>query len=130
MSDDPSLSFAAPTLAWRLEACSADELDALDYGVIGFDADGRVQRYNACESRLAGLAPARVLGRLLFTQVAPCLNNERVAQRFADADRAGTLLDHTLDHVLTLRMRPLTVQLRLLAAPTLHWRHVLVRRPA
>ena len=45
-----------------------------------------------------------MLGRPLFTQVAPCLNNFMVAQRFEDAADEGSELDDTIDYVLTLRM--------------------------
>ena len=81
-----------------------DELDELDFGVIGFDAAGIVRAYNACESKYAGLSPARVLGQPLFSVVAPCMNNFMVAQRFEDAAADGTLLDSTIDYLLTLRM--------------------------
>jgi len=89
-----------------------------------------VQRYNAAESRLAGLSPDRVLGLPLFTTVAPCMNNYLVAQRFEEARERGEPLDDTIDYVLTLRMRPIKVKLRLLATPGQVLRHVLVLRNA
>jgi hypothetical protein len=51
-----------------------------------------------------------------------------VAQRFEDAAQNGEVLDLLLDYVLTLRMRPTNVQLRLLSAPGAHYRYVLIRR--
>lgn len=122
------LSFAAPDLHARLAQLAEDELDRLDFGVIGFDGDTRVCRYNRTESDAAGLTPPRVLGQPLFTNVAPCLNNFMVAQRFEDAEDEGTVLDATIDYVLTLRMRPVKVALRLLAAPDRDVRYVLVQR--
>jgi len=65
-----------------LGAMEHDALDALDVGVIGFNAETLVRRYNATESRLAGLSADRVMGLPLFTTVAPCTNNFMVAQRF------------------------------------------------
>ena len=59
---------------------------------------------------------SRVVGQPLFTVVAPCMNNYLVAQRFEDAAATGTVLDATIDYVLTLRMRPMKVHLRLLAS--------------
>lgn len=116
----------------RLEALTAEQLDDLDFGVIGFDGDTVVRVYNRFESAAAGLRPQSVLGRPLFTEVAPCMNNFMVAQRFEDAaaDAAGdtTGLDATIDYVLTLRMRPEKVALRLVADPSLKHRYVLVRR--
>lgn len=121
-------SFASPLLLDFLNQAEDAELDALDFGVIGFDAEGVVMRYNAFESKAAGLSPERVLGHSLFTVVAPCMNNFMVAQRFADALAEGEALDATIDYVLTLRMRPVKVQLRLLTAPHCATRYVLVHR--
>ena len=69
-----------------------------------------------------------MLGHDLFTVVAPCMNNFLVAQRFEDAAAAGAALDATIDYVLTLRMRPVKVRLRLLSAPEGPHRYVLVQR--
>jgi photoactive yellow protein len=124
----PDLSFAAPDLHARLAHLGTDDLDRLDFGVIGFDGDTNVSRYNRTESDAAGLTPPRVLGQPLFTNVAPCLNNFMVAQRFEDAEDDGTVLDATIDYVLTLRMRPVKVTLRLLAGPDSAIRYVLVQR--
>lgn len=122
------LTFDFPELASRLDACSTEELDQLDFGVIGFDANTEVSRYNAFESQAAGLSPQRVLGQPLFTNVAPCMNNFMVAQRFDDALEQNIALDETVDYVLTLRMRPVKVALRLLSSPGGATRYVLVKR--
>lgn len=112
----------------NLDSLSESELNDLDFGVIGFDAEGIVRRYNTYESAAAGLSPSRVVGHALFTVVAPCMNNYLVAQRFEDAAAAGDLLDATIDYVLTLRMRPVKVKLRLLASSGAVHRYVLVQR--
>lgn len=112
----------------QLLALQADDMDRLDFGVIGFDADGVVRQYNAFESKAAGLASDRVLGHPLFTVVAPCMNNFMVAQRFADAREQGVALDDTINYVLTLRMRPTKVKLRLLCQPADDLAYVLVQR--
>lgn len=118
--DFDSVSLAA------LGTADAAALDALRFGVIGFGADGLVTVYNAVESAGAGLRPAHVLGRHVFTEVAPCMNNFMVAQRFEDEAE----LDATLPYVLTLRMRPTPVRLRLLRGVTSATRFVLVERKA
>ena len=130
MSAVLSLSFGQADIVSALSACSVEELDALDFGVIGIDAEGLVRTYNAFESKFAGLAPHRVLGHPLFTVVAPCMNNYLVAQRFEDAAADGGVLDSTIDYVLTLRLRPVKVNLRLLSCPGAGLRYVLVRRPS
>lgn len=128
MTETPAPAFDTPRLVERLDALPETALDDLDFGVIGFDTANVVRRYNAYESRAAGLSPARVLGHDLFTAVAPCMNNYLVAQRFEDAAAEGSELDATIDYVLTLRMRPVKVRLRLLAAPAADHRYVLVQR--
>ncbi|AVR95766.1 phosphonate transporter [Pseudoduganella armeniaca] len=123
-----ALSFDAVDLAQRLGAASAEDLDAVEFGIIGFDADTVVRQYNRFESQAAGLSPTSVLGLPLFTTVAPCMNNFMVAQRFEDAAADGAALDETISYVLTLRMKPVKVLLRLLALPGAPMRYVLVQR--
>ena len=45
------LTFHSADMAVRLAALSPAELDGLDFGVIGFDADTVVTQYNAYESK-------------------------------------------------------------------------------
>lgn len=122
--DKAGCGFEDPDLAKRLDAASETELDALTFGVIGFNADGEVETYNAFESAAAGLSMTRVLGRHLFDEVAPCMNNYLVAQRFEEEET----LDEVLPYVLTLRMRPTSVRLRLLKWPGGRLRYLLVER--
>ena len=128
METQLALDFAQPDIFDPLLALTADGLDLLEFGVIGIDAETVVRDYNALESRMAGLSRERVVGHPLFTVVAPCMNNFMVAQRFEEAAATGQALDLTLDYVLTLRMRPIKVQLRLLASPKSARRFVLVSR--
>jgi len=128
MNTQLALQFSQPEILDQLLALNAGELDTLDFGVIGMGADTLVCDYNALESKLAGLSKERVIGHPLFTSVAPCMNNFMVAQRFEDTAAAGQALDLTLDYVLTLRMRPVKVKLRLLASPRADRRFVLVNR--
>jgi photoactive yellow protein len=116
-------SFEAVTLS-VLEAMSVEELDALSYGSVGFGPDTIVQRYNATEARMSGLDPSTVVGVPFFDAVAQCMNNFMVAQRFVDEPQ----LDEIVPYVLTLRMRPTKVRLRLLADPGLPRRYILIER--
>jgi photoactive yellow protein len=122
------IDFKEADIAAKLAAMSSSEVDTLEFGVIGMDAQTIVRLYNAHESQYAGLSPARVLGQPLFTVVAPCMNNFMIAQRFEDTAKGGTSLDATIDYVLTLRMRPIKVKLRLVAEPAYPLRYVLVAR--
>jgi photoactive yellow protein len=128
MRDSAPLAFSAADVYARLDALDEAGLDGLDFGVIGFDADTVVRRYNAFECRYAGLAVSRVVGEPLFTVVAPCMNNYLVAQRFEDAAASGAPLDATIDYVLTLRMLPVKVNLRLLALAGHSLRYLLVSK--
>jgi len=107
-----------------LESMSTAEQDALPFGVVGFGPDTVVQTYNATEAKMSGLDPSTVLGVPFFDAVAQCMNNFMVAQRFEDEPR----LDDIVPYVLTLRMRPTKVRLKLLAAPDMPRRYVLIER--
>jgi photoactive yellow protein len=104
------LTFTQAELLNELEAADGDTLDALAFGVVGMAADGTVTSYNAAESRLSGLSPAKVVGRHFFSAVAPCTNNFMVAHRF----EIEAEIDDIIDYVFTLRMEPTKVRLRLL----------------
>ena len=108
----------------ELEALGPDGLNGLAFGVIGFDRETNVDAYNSTESRLAGLDPSQVLGLPLFATVAQCMNNFMVAQRFEEEAE----LDATIPYVLTLRMRPTRVRMRLLATAETARRYVLIER--
>jgi photoactive yellow protein len=110
--------------AAELQAMPAETRDRLPFGVVGIDAGGLTRVYNATEARMAGLNSDAVLGKSFFDAVAQCMNNYMVAQRFADEPE----LDATLPYVLTLRMRPTKVRLRLLATPSAPLRFVLIER--
>jgi len=100
------------------------ERDALPYGVVGLDPDTTVRTYNATEARMSGLDPATVVGVPFFDAVAQCMNNFLVAQRFEDE----AVLDETIPYVLTLRMRPTKVRLRLLKTPDTALSYILIER--
>ncbi len=103
-------------------------IDSLGFGVIGFDQNCFVCRYNTNESRAAGLVPERVIGKHLFSVVAQCMNNYLVAQRFEDAQRNGVVLDDVIDYVLTLRMLPTKVKMRLISSPANPTRYIFIQR--
>ncbi len=107
-----------------LDGMTADERDALPYGVVGFDADTIVKIYNATEARMSGLDPSTVFGVPFFDAVGQCMNNFMVAQRFEDEAE----LDDIIHYVLTLRMRPTKVRLRLLANQDVSHRYILIER--
>lgn len=107
-----------------LAALEGDDVDRLSFGVVGMSATGTVEVYNATESKLAGLPRDSVLGTDYFSTIAQCMNNFMVAQRFEDEPE----LDAIIDYVLTLRMRPTPVKLRLLKSAASPRRYILIQR--
>ncbi|WP_210245494.1 MULTISPECIES: hypothetical protein [unclassified Tardiphaga] len=107
-----------------LQAMRPDDCNQLPFGVIGLDRSGIAKLYNATESRMAGLSPDKVIGSDFFGAVAQCMNNYLVAQRFEDEAE----LDTIIPYVLTLRMRPTQVRMRLLASPSAPLRYILIAR--
>jgi photoactive yellow protein len=123
VGDDTALTFASVTIT-ALDAADDATLDGLTFGVVGLDGSGITTRYNLRESRLAGLSRDTVVGQDFFMTTGICMNNFLVAQRFEDE----ASLDVVLDYVLTLRMRPTPVKLRLLKHPASATRYVLIQR--
>lgn len=115
-----NLTFEEATIQSLLEA--ADQLDTLNFGVIGINDASDVVIYNTFEASSAALRQARVLGKKLFSEIAPCLNNAMVALRFENEPE----LDVIISYVLALRMRPIPVRLRLLKKINYDTRFLLV----
>lgn len=116
------MKFDDPEILGNLETASGNEMDALDFGVVGMQGNGTVTLYNAFESNLSGLEPNRVLGRNYFEQVAPCTNNYMVAQRFLDEPE----MDATILYVFSFFMKPTAVRLRLLRSAAAKSMYLLV----
>jgi photoactive yellow protein len=117
-------NFAELDLLDRLEESGDAALDEAPFGIIGMTVDGVVTTYNVAESRLAGLSPAKVIGRHFFSEVAPCTNNFMVAQRFENE----SVIDVVIDYVFTLRMKTTSVRLRLLKQAGRKRMYLLVER--
>jgi photoactive yellow protein len=117
-----NLTFDEVSIKALLEA--RNQLDTLSFGVIGFNDNSEVVVYNSFEAKSAALRQARVLGKNLFLEIAPCMNNAMVAHRF-DLEPE---LDVIISYVLALRMRPIPVRLRLLKEPDTSTRFLLVDR--
>ncbi len=105
-------------------ACAPAELDKLHYGVVGLSPEGIVEIYNSTEARLAGLPQDSVLGAHFFLDIAQCMNNFMIAQRLEDEPE----IDAIIDYVLTFRMRPTPVRIRLLKKRGVARRFVLIER--
>ena len=95
-------------------------LDRLPFGIVGLSPQGIVEVYNQTEARLAGLNRDDVLGTAFFLSVAQCMNN------FLVEDEEE--IDAILAYVLTFKMRPTPVRLRLLKRADHPRRYLLIQR--
>lgn len=123
-----SASFEDIDVLTTLNSLTDFELDHLGFGVIGFDSNEIIRAYNAYEVDWAGLQKASVIGTHIFDVVAPCMNNYLIAERLRCSLQEGTCLDYVIEYVLTLRMRPTPVTLRILSSPTSAMQFILVHR--
>jgi photoactive yellow protein len=124
------LQFDDTTVLVNLHALDENQLDQLDFGVVAFDQGSVVKRYNLYEIQATGLKRERVIGNPFFTDIAQCMNNYLVAQKYLDASDTGQPLDQTIGFVLTWRMRPTPATLRLLSSPDIPLQYLLLKRAA
>ena len=112
-SDSPPA--AAPDPNALLEAADGmtpEELDQLPYGMIQLDANGRILKYNAVESRLASLPQTQAIGKQFFTEIAPCTKVQDFYGRF----REGVIresLDTSFQFHFAFKQNPRDVTVRL-----------------
>ena len=100
----------------RIENLAEAEFDALPFGAIKLDFDGRVVQYNAYEAKLAKRDPKLVIGRNFFTEVAPCTNVQEFAGRFRSGVDAGSL-NITFPYRFLFPERYIDVEITMMLAP-------------
>lgn len=122
------INFDILRLGQTLSQLSCEQLNKLEFGVIGFDDEGLVRVYNTYESKMTGLSHESVMDADLFSTVAPCMNNFLVAQKFEDAVHEKVELDEIIDFVLTLKMKPTRVKLRLISSLQLPYNYIIILR--
>lgn len=98
MSTEPNQPSAAPDALYAADTLSAEELDALPYGMIQLDSRGTILRYSSAETRLSGLTADECVGRSFFDEIAPCTHVQEFYGRFRDGVRS-----QQLDTVFTFR---------------------------
>lgn len=98
-------------LAPFLDRLTAEELDAIPYGVIQLDDAGIVRSYNRTEAENVG-GPARPVGRDFFRDVCPSANVPEVRGRFCQAVDEHRL-DETFQHTFSCGPLPRRVQMRM-----------------
>jgi photoactive yellow protein len=88
-----------------------EEIDGLAFGAIELDADGRIVSFNATESRLSGRARDAVVGKLFFSEVAPCTRRPEFYGRFQRLVAGGP--SAVFDYVFDYKMSPKQVRVHM-----------------
>ncbi len=85
------LSFEVSDLAAHIERLAPEQLDALPFGAIKLDRDGRVVVYSESERALSGYGTRPTIGKVFFTEIAPCMSDPGFRGRIEAARERGTL---------------------------------------
>ncbi len=91
---------------------SVEELDALPFGVVEIDSEGRVLSYNQAEADDTGFESQRPIGRDFFTEVAPSAFSEEVFGRYVEGFSTHQL-EAQFRFTFTHGALPRTVQMRM-----------------
>lgn len=108
-------AFDDPDLATRIDAMSAEQIDALPFGVIRIGDDGVVRHYSAREAALSGFGPRNAIGLDFFARIAPCMDAPLVRGRIEKA-LAERTLDIRISHVGDFADRQRLLDLRAVSA--------------
>jgi photoactive yellow protein len=104
-----------------LEGMSRQEFDALPFGAILLDRQGVVQRYNEWEARLAQRDPGRVIGRNVFTDIAPCTDVAAFRGRLEELVESGQK-SYFFDYTFRFPWGERRVRVRfLIESPDMRW---------
>lgn len=72
----------------RVDSLTHEELDALPFGAIQLDREGRILRFNEYEANLSNRRAPDTVGRNFFRDVAPCTNVREFHGRFLEGPSA------------------------------------------
>ncbi len=98
-------------LAPFLDRLTAEEMDALPYGIVQLDVEGRVLSYNRAEAENVGVTP-RPIGQRFFYDVAPSADVPEFHGRFLEGVEAQNL-DETFGFTFSCALMPRRVRVRL-----------------
>lgn len=97
MSTTDLPSFEAEDLASRVAQMNSHDIDALPFGVIRLDAEGRVSFFSRREAQLSGVGTQPTISRLFFSELAPCMDAGGIRSAVERAVSAGDF-DLEFDH--------------------------------
>ncbi len=116
-------TISTPEILGWLESQDPTAYDELSFGIVKMNFDGQVVFYNKQESLITGIDPSYAVGKLFFTQVAPCTNNFMVSEKYKQIE-----LDEELDYLFTHITTPTRVRLRLLKSAAFQHQYMLVHK--
>lgn len=115
--NDPRQSVYAAFEPERLDALSDEQLDALPFGVIALDENGRIARYNLTEARFARLDRGQVVGRAFFGEVARCTATPEFEGRFSTLKSAAEPAIVRFEYVFAFRFGAQKVDIEMGTVP-------------
>ena len=107
------MSFVPAETLSQLRTLNQSTIDALPFGVVKLEGNGKILLYNKYESELGNVPIAQALGKNFFTEVAPCSNNRLFRGRFEAGVAAGKL-NELFGYTFTYRMAPTNVEVHML----------------
>ncbi|MBF0376327.1 MAG: phosphonate transporter [Desulfamplus sp.] len=118
------MDFEDKFIGVKIESAKQEEKDSCPFGIIGFDNNGIIREYNKTESDNSGYSKEFILNKHIFLDVAPCMNNYLVALKFDEKKE----FDETIPYILSFKVKPIKVQLRLIKNKELQLNYVLIKR--
>ena len=85
------VTFETPDLAKQLETIDTQTIDALPFGAIRLDDKGVVTFFSKAEREASGYGDRPTIGKIFFTDIAPCMAQEGFRGRLEAARARGTL---------------------------------------
>jgi photoactive yellow protein len=95
-----------------VDARTNAELDALPFGAIQLDREGRILQFNEYEANLSNRRAPDTVGRNFFADVAPCTHVREFYGRFREGLERGEL-NVAFDYRFAFRMAPRNVRVTL-----------------
>ena len=89
MWDPPDPLLSGEKSPEQLCQLSGEAIDLLPHGFIELDSDGTVLRVNEYEESRTGLNPDRLNGRNFFSELADCLIEHGIADRYSNLVALG-----------------------------------------
>lgn len=107
-----------PRMLTKIDGLTPAELDALPFGAIQLDRDGKILQFNEYEANLSNRRAPDTVGWNFFRDVAPCTNVREFHGRFIEGVERGEL-EATFDFRFAFRQAPRDVRVTLFySAPT------------